>query len=90
MGGGQTTEEMQKTYEESRANALRVFRDRVYILGDLPLDEFADRWHHTASLYMDMRIVRRDYEGIRMAIVKVANRAVPRSRIMRVLLFWKR
>jgi hypothetical protein len=86
---GPSDEEMQKSHAEARANALRVFRDRLYISDDLPLEPFATQWDHTSTLYMDLRIVRRDYEEIRTAIISAANKAVPKTTMQR-LQFWKR
>ena len=85
---GPSDEGMQKSHAEARANALRVFRDRINISDDLPLEPLATQWDHTSTLSMDRRIVRSDYEEIRTAIMNAANKAVPKT-TMQKLRFWK-
>ena len=79
--------DMQKSYAEANANALRVMRDRLYITTDLPLEDFVTKWNNTFS-GMQPRVIRNEYEEIRTAIIDAANNSVPKTRTSR-LQFWK-
>ena len=78
-----------RSRDEANANALRAIRDRIYITSELPLKEFAIRWSHASTLYMQPDRVSKEYEEIRTAIVDAASKCIPETS-MHVLKFWKR